>query len=994
MKLAFNLPIMPLQLRYFFISIIILYCCKPLFAQNANIKKLEKYTQNPSLSTDSLANIYRQLTHLYSKERQTEKALDIAKQELLLRQKLAQDLKQAEVYFNMASLHRTNANYQKSIETILQSLKIYESKLGKNHVECISAYRFLAQTYYLKEEHQLAVNFAQKALDALQQQKKIQATEELNLRILLGSLYCQKADYVLSQQHLLKAKDFYYKFEKDLTPDFIARIYNELAWLKYRQHAILEALSYYQENVKIRTALHDENHISLQKTYTNLGFCYYRLEDYTKALFYHQKSLAILNKTYKEEHDLVAFVHNHIGGTYQMLGQLDSAQYHVLKSINIYRAVFGNDSPQSVAPLWLLGALFLEQKSYIKAQACLEKSILIQEKNYGKKHPDLANMYFQMVLLEEGQGHYNRAYFYLQEAQNANVLQQVHLDKSLRLKLINKELELSWLLSEKEQLQAFALLDEVQGAISAVLIELQSATDQKKLIQNIRNLCENSLKLCYQLNTQQPHSKYLNKAFQLIEYNKAVLLSIQIKQRHYQQQKQDSSVLYKQQVLAEIQFLEQEWKKAELDNKHEQAQKLQEQLFEKYQNLEQNSSKIFKQLHYHSPIQLVDLQKQLSDKQTVVHYFYGEQYLYILCFDKGQVDLEQVELDFEKERTAFVAHLLDLKPSKNKLKNACQDFDNAAFALYKKLLQKAKTEELLLIPDGQLSYLPFEALVYQKNEQATGYHQLKYLLYKHIIHYAYSATSYYYQQFKHENQKQLEILGFAPDYQQNKDLPPLRSNIDEIEFLEQHFAGDFYDKGNAEKKIFCNQSPDFGILHLALHGYADNHEMRQAQLFFASSNSKDSTDGILFQHEIILLPIKADFVVLSACQTAIGYWQEGEGIMSLARDFMYAGAPSILTTLWQINDKTSSALIQDFYTYLDRLPKHQALQKAKKNYIQQASAFTAHPYFWASFILLGNSDKLEIAAASVINLKSIAVLGLISCIIILSCAKFRKNVKI
>lgn len=977
------------QLRYFFLIPLFLICCTPIFAQDAGIKNLQKQIQNKSLQPDSIASIYRQLTHLYSKKRDTDKALEMAQQELNLRLNLKQELKLAEVYFNIASLHRAMAAYQKSLESAHQALKIYEAKLGKNDAESIGVCRFLAQTYFLKDDYPAAIQFAQKALSALHQQKKVQPSDEINLLVLLGSLYNKKADYQQAQNYLLKAKDFYYKYETVLSSDFIARIYNDLAALKQEQQAILEALSYYQEIVKIRTKLHDENHFSLQKTYTNIGLCYYRLEDYSKALFYHRKSLAILAKNYGEKHDLVAFTHNHIGGTFQMMGQLDSAQFHLLKSINIYRNVLGNDSPHSVVPLWLLGTVFLQEKSYFKAQVCLEKSIAIQEKNFGKKHPDLAKMYFHLVVLEEEQSNDAKAFLYAQTAHQANNLNQLCLDKPLRLSLINAQLHISLKLSEKEQLQSFPLLDEIQIAVAAVLVELQSATDQKNLIQNLRELCENGIQLCYKLHQLQPHKKYLDKAFELIEYNKAVLLSIQIKQEYYHQQKQDSSTMLKQQILSELQFLEQEWKKAELENNTAQAQVLQQKIFEKHQILEQYSSKVFKQLHYHSPIQMSDLQKQLSAQQTVVNYFYGKQHLYILHFTKDRANLDEVSLDFEKDKAVFSEHLLDLKKSKNKLKNACQTFDQAAFALYQELLPKQATAELLLIPDGQLCYLPFEALSTEKKPQAKGYHELKYALYKHVIHYAYSATSYYYQQFKHTNRQQAQILGFAPDYEAEQQLSNLRENATEIEFLETNFNGDFYYKNAAQKNTFQTQSPHFGILHLALHGYADNHQLQQAQLFF-SNTGKDSLTGILYPHEIVSLPLKADFVVLSACQTAIGYWQEGEGIMSLARDFMYAGAPSVLTTLWQINDKASSWLMQDFYTNLQTMPKHQALQLAKRNYIQQASALTAHPYFWSSFILLGNSAQLDIAPVSCINLWNVVVLGFIFCIIILSCRKFKK----
>jgi len=937
----------------------------PICAQNRAIEILQSRLKEASISKDSSANIYRQLTKLYTKERKHKDALAVAKKEALLRKK--QSPKLAEAYFNIASLSRMMAVYDDAIRFAQKALNIYELELGDTHIESLSLYKFLAQTYYFKEDYTTTMKLCKKAINGYKQPINRQPSAEINLEILQGCVYLKRAQYVQAQTAFSQAKQIYDEAKENVSIELLARIYSNLASLKSEQQAILEALAYYQKIVAIRTELHHENHYTLQKTYTNIGMCYYQLLEPEKALIYHRKSLAILHQAHGEQHDLVAFAHMHIGGIYQRIEQEDSAQYHLLKAIKIYRAVFGNSSPKNIAPLWRLAKLFRQQKKYIKAEVTLEKAILIQQVHFGQFHPDLVKMYLNMAYIFQDQEQYSKAMYYANKAYHANLRHEQPLDKTLMLGIIEGQLSISLHQSPKEMNKAFLLLDKIQSFVALAQANLNYTTDKQNLTLGLRKICDRGIELCYKLYQNNPQSQYINRVFQLMEFNKAVLLSIQIKQEYWQANLSDTNLEEQQDLLANIQFLEQQWKKAEYDSDSTRAQELQQELFDKHRTYEQLAGTENKQLQYHRPIELPTLQKQLSPEQVLINFFYGQSHLYLLKIEQNQTQLIQLALDFEEEIESFSSCLLDLEKSKTKLAVACQNYDQAAFALHQKLLPKINKKQVLLIPDGQLGYIPFEALTTHLNKTAKGYHQLHYALHEHTISYAYSATSYYYQQFKHLNRRDAKILAFAPDYNQHPTLAPLKSNAAEVQFLEEHFAGEFYYNQQATKKRFQQQSSHFSVLHLASHGYADNHEVQQAQLFF-TNNDTDSLAAILHPHEIVKGSFQADLISLSACQTAIGHWQKGEGIMSLARDFMYAGVPSILTTLGQINDKSSSLLIQDFYTQLKELPKDEALQTAKQAYLKKASAFAAHPYFWSSYILLGNTNRLDLDTSSSINL--------------------------
>ena len=101
--------------------------------------------------------------------------------------------------------------------------------------------------------------------------------------------------------------------------------------------------------------------------------------------------------------------------------------------------------------------------------------------------------------------------------------------------------------------------------------------------------------------------------------------------------------------------------------------------------------------------------------------------------------------------------------------------------------------------------------------------------------------------------------------------------------------------------------------------------------------------------------------VLSACETGYGKFRQGEGVISLARSFMYAGVPSLVVSLWQVNDNSTSRIMRSFYEYLSNgLTKDAALRQAKLDYIEIAKGVSAHPAFWLPFIQLGDNRPIEI----------------------------------
>jgi CHAT domain-containing protein len=113
-------------------------------------------------------------------------------------------------------------------------------------------------------------------------------------------------------------------------------------------------------------------------------------------------------------------------------------------------------------------------------------------------------------------------------------------------------------------------------------------------------------------------------------------------------------------------------------------------------------------------------------------------------------------------------------------------------------------------------------------------------------------------------------------------------------------------------------------------------------------------DGILQMSEIMQLKLDADLVTLSACSTGLGKVLAGEGVVGLARTFLYAGADSVVVSLWNVNDNATAELMKDFYTNLNRgMSKEESLRQAKLKMLHGRQFEWTHPYSWAPFVLVG-----------------------------------------
>ena len=170
--------------------------------------------------------------------------------------------------------------------------------------------------------------------------------------------------------------------------------------------------------------------------------------------------------------------------------------------------------------------------------------------------------------------------------------------------------------------------------------------------------------------------------------------------------------------------------------------------------------------------------------------------------------------------------------------------------------------------------------------------------------------------------------------------------------------GTLYENEEAKETVYKNESGKYDIIHLAMHTILNDKDPMYSTLIFSSEN--DSTDdSYLKTYEVYGIPLQAKMVVLSSCNTGSGYLYSGEGILSLARGFMYSGSQSVVMSMWEIEDRSGTEIVKSFYDNLKKgYSKSSALRKARIEYLKNADQLRSHPYFWSSLVVYGNNNPL------------------------------------
>jgi len=365
----------------------------------------------------------------------------------------------------------------------------------------------------------------------------------------------------------------------------------------------------------------------------------------------------------------------------------------------------------------------------------------------------------------------------------------------------------------------------------------------------------------------------------------------------------------------------------------------------------------------------------LESDETLLEYFvttFNKTFVWII--DKSEFKLVEIPIgsgELEARVNRYREKIASFDP----------EYQNEAEALYELLLgpamQHVKNKRIVIVPHASLNHLPFHALMTSKN--ADSQRKGRFLIEDFDVFYAPSASVL---RFIYEKRKPLsgKILAFGNPSLDEEDLelPYAEEEVKRIKSVYPETTV-FLSK-QATKTRVQNLASSYNAIHFATHAEMNADSPMSSNIRLAKDAN---SDGTLKVHEIFGLDlINTSMVALSGCETALGKRTGGDEIVGLSRAFIYAGAPTIIASLWKVNDQSTAELMTLFYKNLRTLPKAKALRKAQiemirgpagKGIVRGVGGITtakkvktiavkepertvdgSHPYFWAPFVLIGD----------------------------------------
>ncbi len=367
----------------------------------------------------------------------------------------------------------------------------------------------------------------------------------------------------------------------------------------------------------------------------------------------------------------------------------------------------------------------------------------------------------------------------------------------------------------------------------------------------------------------------------------------------------------------------------------------------------------------------------IGRRANLLSYILTDSQLHIFISNSRHREIITCDID-----SGFIAslhrfrELLTTMPATSDARAPFNEYMDLAYSLYRVLLEPAlpylRGDKIVISPDNILSYLPFEALITEEfRSPGLLYRDAPFALKRYRFSYIYSVTlsSETTERSRSFNNR---LAAFAPTYsgvEVDDSLllywSGLRNEIRELPFAIEEASdavrqcgGKAYLGEEAREDTFRRVAAGYKIIHLAMHALVDDRQPAFSKILFAGGNGGED-DGMLNTYEVYSLPLNAMLVVLSSCNTGVGRLVSGEGLLSLARGFLYAGSRSVVMSMWEVEDASASEVIRSFYKNMRAgQAKSSALRNARLKFLRGADQSRSHPYYWSTLVIYGDDTSL------------------------------------
>ena len=873
----------------------------------------------------------------------------------------------AELYFLLAKTHLNMGNYQGAEKWWNESLGLQQGVLQADTTKIAVIYQWLGETAMRQGQLEKSLKNFKTSLQLLKDAHQLEHKTIPELYYFLGAIHTLRGSYTEALDMARKGQNAAKQLDDD----------------KNYIHAMLLLLQ---------------------------GNIYMQQEKNAAALTFHKKALEHVLNGDKKYHKELGYYHSNVATAHAGLKQFDQAVYHFKAGYNFNLKRWGKGHPTMAFDENNLGEVAFNQNQLQEAEQHYENALQIFQKTLGEYNAYLPKVYNNMGKIELRKEDPQGALSYFQKAICSNTGQAYEEDKLSALPNTDFYFRSVELLTSL-RLKAKALVDMYNNQPDeSLLAEIQSlyqSTD--KLIDQMRQtymepadkitfgkvvkgIYEDALGVCWLAFQKTKNQDFVRRAFYFSEKSKAMVLlqsvsgnqalrfaglpdSLLSKETHL---KKSILQLEKQGFAARQKGQAEEIKKWD-----EEMEGLQTDYRNLVQQLEQDYPRYYQLKYDFKMLAPSDMQRFLASKNAaLIAYFIGDNNSYVIVLSPSDSQFFSIHTTHLADK--IVAFRQQFFTPNNWATSSSADFVNQATALYQILLEKPLSivqntdiERLIIVPDDNLAYLPFEVLIEKKPDASSiDYRKLPYLIRQYSLSYSWSATLLQQQQLPHFDAS-YNYVGFAPFYDKAgaqkldsldalsnpiktrsnwQDLPAARESVGTIADM---LNGKAFLKTKALKESFFDIANNSRILHFAMHALADDDNPLHSKLLFYGEDVQKH----LYAFELYNTPIQTDLAVLSACNTGFGQLKKGEGIMSLSRAFTWAGCPAVVMSQWSVPDAATAAIMVDFHQNLKMgQTKDEALRQAKLAWLNDSELAPdrLHPFFWAGFVPLGNMEALDL----------------------------------
>ncbi|MCD4833825.1 MAG: CHAT domain-containing protein [Bacteroidales bacterium] len=978
----------------------------------------------------NVANIYNNIGLVYNKNNEYDLSLQYQFKALQIRKELLGEKHTyvAISYNNIGIVYADKNEYDLALEYYFKALQINKELIGEKHTSVALSYNNIGIIYNEKNEYDIALQYYFKALqirkELFGEKHPLVATSYNNI----GNVYKNKNQYDLALQYYFKALQIF-KTPLGEKHTFVAGNYINIGVVYWYKNEYDLALQYYFKSLQIYIELLGEKHTDVADTYNNIGLVYYDKNKYDLALLYYFKSLQIKKELHGEKHTSVAMTYNNIGLVYENQDEYDLALQYYFKALQINKDLL-DEKHTSVALIYLnIGNVNNRKNEYDLALQYYFKSLQINKELIGEKHTSVALSYNNIGIIYNEKNEYDITLQYYQKAiaaslRNFNDTLNVcsvpiikdYLNWNELLKALQAKAEIfantSITLPKFKTLAKLELsLRHYQACdtlISQVRKEMKTKSDKITLGEKANEVYKGAVNVCINLadaeRSLQTTLNYHKLAFYFSEKNKSSVLLEALAGAEAQKfsgipdtllnkehKLQIDIALYKKILAEQPDSTKEILFQDKLFNANRQYDEL-------ITDFESSYPKYFELKYNRKPASVEEIQNILDNKTAIISYFTGDSIITIFTITKKNLDIKTVPA---------IENLADtIRDFRNGLLYTnssmfAEAYKKYAYKMCRQLIPENMNKEitnLIIIPDAELSMIPFETLL-TENPEDKEWKDLSYLVKKYNISYSYSANLFY-KTFPKEPTEKIETtelndwLAFAPVFDDSNTagltlrtrellqkfdtdlndtletrgrlvsggyISPLPGTESEVQAIFKQFdekgkkALVQIKKSANEEFLKSKEVEKYKYLHFATHGFVNTEKPELSGILLAQDSTLNE-DGILYSGEIYNLKLNADLTVLSACETGLGEIKKGEGLIGLTRALLYAGSKNIIVSLWKVADESTSDLMIDFYKNLleeeqEKQEFSQALQQAKLKMIAEGKY--AHPFYWSPFILIG-----------------------------------------